>query len=401
MGVERRAGHRRHPDVLDEPHRERRVVLDPVSLQEVGDVGEDVVGAPRLPRDEPRRLNVTIQKVPPGLVLRAQARVVRVGQPERGHRGFLQRVGRADGDEVVGPPDAGAEIGGSDRVPDPPARHRVRLRDPRDRHGALRHSRQRRDRRVAEAVVDDVLVDLVGDREQVVLDAERGDRLELGAREDLPRRVVRAVEDDRARPRGHGPGETVGVEGEGGRLEGDEDGLGAGDDAAGPVVLVERLEDDHLIPGVQDRQERREHRLGRAAADGHVPLGIDLHAVALRVFVGDGAAEPRRAPRDRVLMEVAVDRSVCRRDQLRGRREVRHALREVDAAHLAHDPRHLADDGLREPLDPLRDPGRAHALDAVCPKRWDAARPRGREGPLETRASGLCVGGALKLVSDG
>src|SRR5207244_1715773 len=162
--------------------------------------------------------------------------------------------------------------------------------------------------------------DLVGDREQVVLDAERGDRLELGAREDLPRRVVRAVEDDRARPRGHGPGETVGVEDEVGRLEGDEDGLGAGDDAAGPVVLVERLEDDHFVPGVQDRQERREHRLGRAAADGHVPLGIDLHAVPLRVFVGDGAAEPRRTPRDRVLMEVAVDRPVCRRDQLGGRR---------------------------------------------------------------------------------
>src|SRR5437899_477160 len=105
--------------------------------------------------------------------------------------------------------------------------------------------------------------------------------------------------------------------------------------------------------------------------------GIDLHAVPLRVFVGDGAAEPRRAPRDRVLMEVAVDRPVCRRDQLWGRREVRHALREVDAAHLAHDPRHLADDGLREPLHPLRDPGRAHAPDAAFVKRW-AAAPRWR-----------------------
>src|SRR3989449_4438984 len=36
--------------------------------------------------------------------------------------------------------------------------------------------------------------------------------------------------------------------------------------------------------GVQDRQERREHRLGRAAADGHVPLGIDVHTVELRVL---------------------------------------------------------------------------------------------------------------------
>src|SRR2546422_8456455 len=96
-------------------------------------------------------------------------------------------------------------------------------------------------------------------------------------------------------------------------------------------------------------------------------------------------------------MEVAVDRPVCRRDQLWGRREVRHALREVDAAHLAHDPRHLADDGLREPLDPLRDPGRAHAPDAAFVKRWAAAPRWRRPASLpETRASTRRVGGTLK-----
>src|SRR5712691_10275633 len=96
-------------------------------------------------------------------------------------------------------------------------------------------------------------------------------------------------------------------------------------------------------------------------------------------------------------MEVAVDRPVCRRDQLRGRREVRHALREVDAAHLAHDPRHLADDGLREPLDPLRDPGRAHESDAAFVKRR-AAAPRWRRSASlpETRASTRRVAGTLK-----
>src|SRR5207249_11967369 len=79
---------------------------------------------------------------------------------------------------------------------------------------------------------------------------------------------------------------------------------------------------------------------------------FDVHTVELRVLVGDGTAEPGRTPRDRVLMEVAVDRRVGGLDQLGRRREVRHALREVDAPDLAHDARHLADDGLGESLNP-------------------------------------------------
>ena len=48
------------------------------------------------------------------------------------------------------------------------------------------------------ALEDEVLVDLVGDGEEVVLDAELGDQLELGAREDLAGRVVRRVEQQQA-----------------------------------------------------------------------------------------------------------------------------------------------------------------------------------------------------------
>src|SRR3989454_3037074 len=103
------------------------------------------------------------------------------------------------------------------------------------------------------------------------------------------------------------------------------------------------------------------------------------------------------SPRDRVLMEVAVDRRVGGLDQLGRRREVRHALREVDAPDLGHDARHLADDGLVESLDPLRDPGRAHAPDAAFVKRWAAARRRRRPASLpETRVSTRRVGGTLK-----
>ena len=56
-----------------------------------------------------------------------------------------------------------------------------------------RHAGQGGQRHVL-AVEDQVLVDLVGDRDQVVLDAHGGDRLELGPGEDLAGRVVRGVE---------------------------------------------------------------------------------------------------------------------------------------------------------------------------------------------------------------
>ena len=205
---------------------------------------------------------------------------------------------------------------------------------------------------MAEAVVDDVLVDLVGDRQQVVLAAERGDRLELGAREHLPGRVVRAVEDDGTGPPRHRTLEPVRVEREVGRLQRHEHRLGAGDDAARAVVLVEGLEDDDLVGRVEHGQQRRQHGLGGAAADRDVKVGVDLHPVELAVLGGDRPPQARRAPGDRVLMEVAVDRAVRRLDQLWRRREVGHALGQVHASELVDDAGHLADDRLGEALDP-------------------------------------------------
>ena len=41
-------------------------------------------------------------------------------------------------------------------------------------------------------------------------------------------------------------------------------------------------------------------------------VGMDVHAVELPVLLGDGLAEARRSPGDRVLVEVAVDGFVGR-----------------------------------------------------------------------------------------
>src|SRR5947207_1474568 len=55
---------------------------------------------------------------------------------------------------------------------------------------------ERRDRGVREAVVEDVLVDLVGDGKRVPLDAEVGDAAELLAAENLTGGIVGRVDDD-------------------------------------------------------------------------------------------------------------------------------------------------------------------------------------------------------------
>src|SRR5262245_47089856 len=254
-------------------------------------------------------------------------------------------------DEVVSAPDADRQLRRRHRVANAPAGDRVRLGDAGDRDRALGHARQRGDGRVAEPVVDDVLVDLVGDRQEIVLQAEIGNGLQLALREDLARRVIGAVEDDGPGTRRHRATQAIRVERELGRLERHEHRYRAGDDAARPVVLVERLEDDDLVARVEHGQERRQHGLGRAATDRHVAVGIDVHVVERAVLPGNRLAQARRAPGDRVLMEVAVDCPVRRGDQLRRRREVRHALGQVHAPDLVDDAGHLADDRLGEGLD--------------------------------------------------
>ena len=138
-----------------------------------------VVGARRLEGLEAGLFDFGEEQVPPRLIALAQIHVVVIGQGQRGDGGFLKRVRRAHGDEVVGPADAHRELGARHGVADPPARDRVRLRDAGDGDGPLRHAGQGRDGDVGRPVVDDVLVDLVRDGEEVVLDADVGDGLEL------------------------------------------------------------------------------------------------------------------------------------------------------------------------------------------------------------------------------
>jgi hypothetical protein len=65
---------------------------------------------------------------------------------------------------------------------------------------------------VLQAVVDELLVDLVADEEKVVLLDQGDDAADLLGRVDRPRRVVRGAEED-----GFGPRRDLGLDGLGGR----------------------------------------------------------------------------------------------------------------------------------------------------------------------------------------
>ena len=72
------------------------------------------------------------------------------------------------------------------------------------------------------AVEHQVLVDLVGHRQQVVGAAQLGYLRQLVGAEHLARRVVGRVEEEQAGPRADGRGQLAGVEGPVGGVEADQ-----------------------------------------------------------------------------------------------------------------------------------------------------------------------------------
>ncbi len=192
--------------------------------------------------------------------------------------------------------------------------------------------------------IDDVLVDLVGDDEGVVLLRELQDEKQFLAREDLAAGVGRIAEDDGLGPLREGAAQFVVVEGEIGRAQRDVDRLGAGEDRVGGVVLVEGREDDDFITWVAGGHHGDHHRLGAAAGGDEMAVGIDLElreAVDLR---RERLPETDRSPSDRILVERPARTPFQRLEQDFRRIEIRKALGEIDGLMLVGEAGHFADD---------------------------------------------------------
>ncbi len=261
---------------------------------------------------------------------------------------MLERGGRADGEEVVDFADALGDGLFGDGPADPPAGDGVGLGDGVDGDGAVGHAGQCGERDVLGAVVEDVLVYLVGDGVCIPFLAEVGNLLELGAGEDFAGGVVGGVDDDGFGFGVEGGGKLFGPVGPFRRVEGDVAGGGAGEDAVGAVVFVEGLEDDDLVAGVDEGLEGGDHGFGGAAGDGDVGDGVAFDAVVGAGLAVYGGAQLGLAVGDGVLVEAGVDGDDG--GFFYGRRafEVWEALRQVVAAGGVADAGHLADDGFGE-----------------------------------------------------
>src|SRR6266704_2348372 len=335
IAVERGPGDDRDPQPLDKVHRERPVVVE----REAIELRHHVVCASGRPAVEAGVAQAPDEDVPFRLIRAGQFGVVRFRKAQGGDGGDLKRMGRADGQEVVGPAHRIRERLRRDRPADSPSGRAVRLGEAVDRDRPLRHVADRRERHVARAVEDDVLVDLVRHRDDVVIGAQVRDRPELVAGEHLARRVVRRVHDEDLRAVRERGLQRFLVDGPIGPRHAHVPRTGAADDRIRPVVLVERLEDHGLVALVDEREHRGHHRLGRTARDHKIGLRVRVDPVEGLGASRDRVAQLAGAPCDRVLVVSAVEGALRRFRQFLRRLEVWVALGQVHRAVQRRDRR--------------------------------------------------------------
>ncbi len=235
---------------------------------------------------------------------------------------------------------------------DLPAGDMVGLAEARDDVGARRELGVGRDAGMRAAVVDHVLVDLVADQQHVGRAQQRGQAVEVLRAPDRRGRVVRRVDDQRARARPDRRGDAIEVGAEAARGQRHAHQPAAGKLDAGAVAVVARLEHDDLVARVHAGQDRGEDRLRRAGGDGDVVRRVVAVAVQGLDLGRQRLAQRGHAGHRRVLVVALAHRRADLLDQPRVAVEVRKALAEVDRAMLLGERRHDREDrraDLRQP----------------------------------------------------
>ena len=210
------------------------------------------------------------------------------------------------------------------------------------------------------AVEHEVLVDLVGHGDEVVLHAEPSDRLELRGGEHLAGGVVRRVQQHQPRAVGDERRERVDVGVVRGRVEGDRPQPSAGHRRDGGVAVVGGLEGEDLVAGVAQRQHRGGDRLRGSGGDQHLGGRVDVDPPEALLVIGDGDAQLLDARSRRVLVHSAADGRDGGVGHLDGSVLVGEALPEVDGSRGRGERRHLREDRRAEPRQAGRERRSAH-----------------------------------------
>ena len=251
---------------------------------------------------------------------------------EAGGGGVLKGRGRADVGEVVEVGHGGHPLGGCGDVAEAPAGDGEGLRESRHDDGALAHAFERGGADVPVAVVEEVLVNLIGEEEEVVLAAGGGDCFDLRQGEDLAAGVGGGVEQDGAGARGDGGLERVGVEVPVRLGQRHQDGLDAHGFEGGGVVAVKRLEQEHFVAGIEQGHAGGVESAGGSA--GHQDFGFRIvaEAVVALLFFRDGVAQAGDAIEARIDVVAGADGGVGFGLDDCGDGSVADSLGQVDAA---------------------------------------------------------------------
>ena len=276
----------------------------------------------------------------------------RGGQAQPRRDGRLEGRPGGVGQPLLDPGDRGEQLLARGDPADLPARHREGLARRGDRDGAVLRAGQGRDRQMRRSE-GEVLVDLVGDDQGVVPGGLLDDRLQGAHPQHQPGGVVRGVHQHQAgalRECGpqlrlvdvehQVPGGAVGAGGQRHRAV-----HPAGQRDHRRVLVVERLEGEHLVSWLHQGEDRRRERLGGARAHQHLARGIPAQPVPRGLVLRDRLAQHCLPGAGRVLVLPATDR----RDGGLGHRlrrcVVGIALTEVQRAVLGGARRHLCEHG--------------------------------------------------------
>ena len=141
----------------------------------------------------------------------------------------------------------------------------------------LEHTGQAGHADVLSGRIDDVLIHFIGHHKGVVLDRQLCNGFQLVPAEHLAAGVGRVAQDQCLGTLGKAFLDKRNIKLISRRNQRDINGLCPGKNGVGPVVLVKRREDHHLVAGVADGHHGCHHGFGAAA--GHADLGVGIHLV--------------------------------------------------------------------------------------------------------------------------
>src|SRR3989442_5309565 len=309
---------RGHRDVRlpEDPFRERRAVSTDV------DPREHIERAARaIRRDTVDSLELSEDDVPPRPEF-VDHRLQRTGRPsESRDPGLLRECGRARDRVLLDFHDLPVQGRRGDEPAEPPAGHRVGLREAVHGNSAIEHALQGCGRDVL-ALVQDLLVDLVAHTREVVVRREVREAAHFGPRIHRASGIRRRVEDDQPGPRGdrlcdrlRRRDESVLV------CRADRHGLCTRESHHRGVGHPAGIRDERFVPGVEEGHERHEERVLRRR-DDHV-LGLRGNPILPLRLLRNRLAQLADSGGGRVLRVAVVERLLRRFDDVCGRREIR------------------------------------------------------------------------------